>query len=171
MGLAWGWHGASMGPHGARQNPKLHFRMGPAPPQTPQKNRPAAGALTGAAQYTLCGPCFEGRCLWPVNFLARPLAWAYSKWHGAPISSGLPRYVPWNICLPSTCSAKACSTRARTLFMRLLYASSKAVRGACMSVKGLKVGDHFIAACVRQVAVTKLVALRWVLIFCALPND
>jgi hypothetical protein len=40
-----------------------------------------------------------------------------------------------------------------------------------MSVKGLKVGDHVIAACVRQVAVTKLVALRWVLIFCALPND
>jgi hypothetical protein len=40
-----------------------------------------------------------------------------------------------------------------------------------ISSKGLRVGDHVIAACVRQVAVTKLVALRWVLIFCALPND
>jgi hypothetical protein len=40
-----------------------------------------------------------------------------------------------------------------------------------MSIKGLKVGDHVILAPVRQVAVTKLAALRWVLIFCALSND
>jgi hypothetical protein len=65
MGLAWGWHGVSMG--------LAYFRMGPAPPKTPQKQKPAGGrrAHWSGSVYVMRFQMIESG----VVLKCRPLKW------------------------------------------------------------------------------------------------